>query len=90
MYVAGLLRREPLIAVWSTDTTPVGPGPAFGVSDPWISDDLPDPATPVTTQSTPSGTSTSTSCRLCEFAPRISSLPVGVRTVSLSAVLTSR
>ena len=43
-----------------------------------ISELLPEPATPVTTTSTPSGMSTSTSCRLCVDAPRISSAPVGV------------
>src|SRR6478752_10152145 len=67
VYVAGLLRRDPLIAPWSTTTTSSRPA-----SDPWISDDLPEPATPVTTHSTPSGTSTSTSRRLCADAPRIS------------------
>src|SRR3954453_22060071 len=66
-YVAGLLRREPRIAPWSTDTTP--PRPA---TDPWISELLPDPATPVTTTSTPIGMSTSTSCRLFVSAPRTS------------------
>src|SRR6476646_11669088 len=59
VYVAGLLRREPLIAPWSTDTTPSRPS-----TDPVISELLPDPATPVITTSTPSGMSTSTSCRL--------------------------
>src|SRR3954470_16272740 len=54
VYVAGLLRLEPRIAPWSTRTTSSRPA-----SEPWISDDLPDPATPVTTHSTPSGTSTS-------------------------------
>src|SRR5204863_5849604 len=73
VYVAGLLRREPRMAAWSTDTTPAEAG-----MEPWISELLPEPATPVTTQSTPSGTSTSTSCRLCEAAPRIGSRPVGV------------
>src|SRR3954468_3514103 len=67
VYVAGLLRREPRIAPWST-TTPS----SFAATDPWTSELLPDPATPVTTQSTPSGTSTSTSFRLCVEAPRIS------------------
>src|SRR3954454_15278720 len=67
VYVAGLLRREPLIAALSTTTTPSRPA-----TDPWMSDDLPEPATPVTTHSTPSGTSTSTSCRLCSDAPLIS------------------
>src|SRR3954469_3543900 len=75
VYVAGLLRREPRIALWSTDTTPSRPA-----TEPWISELLPEPATPVTTQSTPSGTSTSTSCRLCSAAPRISMVPLGVRT----------
>src|ERR1700760_3687337 len=64
VYVAGLLRREPRIGVWSTATTPSRPA-----TDPWISELLPDPATPVTTTSTPSGTSTSTSHRLCSVAP---------------------
>src|SRR3954466_12897060 len=81
VYVAGLLRREPRIAPWSIDTTPSRPD-----TEPWISELLPDPATPVTTTRIPSGMSTSTSRRLWEDAPRISSLPVGVRTVSLSAV----
>src|SRR3982751_3438729 len=64
VYVAGLLRREPLIAPWSITTTPSRPS-----NDPWISELLPDPATPVITVSTPSGTSTSTSLRLCVEAP---------------------
>src|SRR5438045_8018322 len=64
VYVAGLLRREPRIGVWSTDTTP-----SRLASEPWISELLPEPATPVTTTSTPSGTSTSTSRRLCVLAP---------------------
>src|SRR5258705_5005264 len=75
VYVAGLLRREPWIAPWSIDTTPAPAG-----IDPCTSDDFPDPATPVTTQSTPSGMSTSTSWRMCSFAPRISSVPVGLPT----------
>src|SRR5665811_2628339 len=74
-YVAGLLRREPRIGVWSTATTPSRPD-----TEPWISELLPDPATPVTTTSTPSGTSTSTSRRLWRLAPRISSAPLDVRT----------
>src|SRR2546430_14483913 len=80
VYVAGLLRREPRIAPWSIDTTPSPAG-----IDPCTSELLPEPATPVTTQSTPSGTSTSTSRRLWVGAPRSSSAPVGVRTVSLRA-----
>src|SRR5262247_4560602 len=43
VYVAGLLRREPRIAPWSTDTTPSRPD-----TEPWSSELLPDPATPVT------------------------------------------
>ena len=70
MYVAGLLRREPLIAAWSTATTPSRPD-----TEPWISELFPDPATPVTTTSTPSGMSTSTSCRLWVLAPRTSTTP---------------
>src|ERR1700738_3751899 len=80
VYVAGLLRREPRIAPWSIDTTPSPAG-----IDPCTRELLPEPATPVITQSTPSGMSTSTSCRLWEVAPRIFSVPVGVRTVSLRA-----
>src|SRR5882757_5308739 len=75
VYVAGLLRREPLIPAWSTDTTPSRPE-----TEPWIRELLPDPATPVTTTSTPSGMSTSTSWRLWAPAPRTSSAPDGVRT----------
>src|SRR5215208_7781578 len=59
VYVAGLLRREPRVPPWSTDTTPSRPD-----TEPWIRELFPDPATPVTTTSTPSGISTSTSCRL--------------------------
>src|SRR5947208_10420699 len=79
VYVAGLLRREPLIAPWSTTTTPSRPA-----TDPWINELLPDPATPVRTQSTPSGMSTSTSCRLCVEAARTCKAPVAARTDSLS------
>src|SRR5947207_4145283 len=68
LYVAGLLRREPRIGVWSTDTTPSRPD-----TEPSISELLPDPATPVTTTSTPSGMSMSMSCRLWVLAPRTSS-----------------
>src|SRR6204780_3206646 len=74
VYVAGLLRREPRIAPWSTDTTPAPAG-----IDPCTSELLPEPATPVMTTSTPSGMSTSTSRRLCSVAPRISSAPAGGR-----------
>src|SRR5919198_2392407 len=74
VYVAGLLRREPRIGAWSTETTPSLPH-----TEPWISELLPAPATPVTTHSTPSGMSTSTSWRLWVVAPRTSSVPDAVR-----------
>src|SRR4029077_5687514 len=85
VYVAGLLRREPRIAPWSIDTTPAPVG-----IDPWTSELLPDPATPVMTTSTPSGMSTSTLRRLWVVAPRIFSAPVGVRNVFLTAARSSR
>src|ERR1700738_5227989 len=64
--VAGLLRREPRIAPWSIDTTPAPAG-----IDPRTSELLPEPATPVTTTSTPSGMSTSAHSRLCAAPPRL-------------------
>src|SRR5215217_4880824 len=79
VYVAGLLRREPRIAVWSTETTPA----PLGI-EPWMSELFPDPATPVTTHSTPSGTSTLTSWRLWRVAFRIGSVPVDARVRVLS------
>src|SRR6476659_6189801 len=75
VYVAGLLRREPLIAPWSTTTTPSRPA-----TEPVTSELLPEPATPVSTTSTPSGRSTSTSRRLWVEAPRTASTPEGART----------
>src|SRR3989454_9384022 len=80
VYVAGLLLREPRVALWSIDTTPAPAG-----IDPCTSELLPEPATPVTTTSTRRGMSTSTSRRVCAHAPRISSPPVGVRPASLRA-----
>src|SRR3954468_15925895 len=65
LYVAGLLRREPRIAVWSPATTPSRPA-----AEPSISELLHEPATPVITVSTPSGMSTSTFGRLLVAAPR--------------------
>src|ERR687898_2982231 len=73
VYVAGLLRREPRIALWSIDTTPSPAG-----IDPCTRELLPEPATPVTTTSTPSGTSTLTFRRLWRGAFRVSPPPVGV------------
>src|SRR3954463_12970379 len=79
VYVAGLLRREPLIAPWSTDTTP-----SRSDTEPLISELLPDPAPPGSPTSTPGGMSTSTACRLFRSAPRISREPVGSRVSLLS------
>src|SRR3954468_13917692 len=80
VYVAGLLRREPLIAAWSTDTTPSRPD-----TEPSMRKLSPDPATPVTTTSTPSGMSTSTFCRLWVLAPRTSSTPDEARSDGFKA-----
>src|SRR3954451_11191335 len=85
VYVAGLLRREPRIDVWSTDTTPSRPA-----TEPWISELLPDPATPVTTTSTPSGMSTSTFCKLWVVAPRTSNAPDAFRTEGFNDARSSR
>ena len=51
---------------------------------PWISELLPEPATPVTATSTPSGTSTDTSLRLWSRAFRIGIEPRGVRGSALA------
>src|SRR5688500_5277863 len=59
VYVAGLLRREPRIAAWSIETTP-----SRSATEPSMRELLPEPATPVTTTSTPSGMSTLTLRRL--------------------------
>src|ERR1700755_3163081 len=85
VYVAGLLRREPRIGVWSTATTPFRPD-----TEPWISELLPEPATPVITVSTPSGMSTSTSLRLWVRAPRTSITSVGVLTEGFNDARSSR
>ena len=74
-----MLRREPRIGVWSTDTTP-----APAEIDPWMSELLPEPATPVTTTSTPSGMSTVDVRAGCAGSRRGSrACPSGVRTVWL-------
>src|SRR5712691_8704697 len=83
VYVAGLLRRDPRMAVWSTVITPSRPD-----TEPRISELLPEPATPVRTTSTPSGISTWTSRRLWRLAPRTSSAFDGVRTDGLSRART--
>src|SRR5256885_2315853 len=66
VYVAGLLRREPRIGTWSIDTTPAPAG-----IDPCTSELLPEPATGVTTTSTPRGTSTAGGRGLGAVAPGI-------------------
>src|SRR5207237_3740485 len=75
VYVAGFERREPLIAAWSMTVTD---GSVRG-KQPWISELLPEPATPVTATSTPSGTSTETSWRLWSRALRIGIEPPDTR-----------
>src|SRR3954452_18406124 len=65
VYVAGLLRREPRIGGWPRPTPP-----SRWARERWIRDLLPNPATPVTTTSTPNGTSTLTFLRLWVLAPR--------------------
>ena len=72
--MAGLLRREPRMGLWSMATTP-----GLGETEPWMSELLPEPATPVTATSTPSGMSTSTFLRLLALARRISNHPAGGR-----------
>ena len=64
--------------------------PSRGDTDPWISELFPEPATPVTTTSTPVGTSTSTPVRLWVLAPRTSMTPVRSRTVPLRRARSSR
>ena len=76
----GCCGATPLIGAWSTTTTSSKAGTL-----PWMSEDLPEPATPVTTVRMPSGMSTSTFLRLCWVAPRISSAPFGARVVGLRA-----
>ncbi len=65
--MAGFDRREPRMADWSMTVTD---GSVRG-RQPWMSELLPEPATPVTATSTPVGTSTETSWRLCSRALRI-------------------
>src|SRR5262245_28274648 len=81
LYVAGLERRAPRIADWSMTVTD---GFVRG-RQPWISELLPDPATPVTATRTPVGTSTETSLRLWSLAFRIGIEPVGRRGSVLSS-----
>ena len=51
---------------------------------PWISELLPEPATPVMATRTPVGMSTETFRRLCTDAFRTGSAPEGLRTVSFN------
>ncbi len=65
-----------MIAPWSIATTP-----SRRATEPWISELLPEPATPVTTTSTPSGMSTSTSCEVVGGgAAHLELVPDGART----------
>ncbi|CAO0837939.1 hypothetical protein SMICM17S_04068 [Streptomyces microflavus] len=82
MYEAGVEREEAVIALWST-TTACG-WAAVNTSE--TSVDLPEPATPVTTVSTPVGNDTSSPLRLCRSAPRTGRRPVGERNSPLSGV----
>ena len=86
VYVAGFERREPRMADWSITVTD---GSTRG-RQPWINELFPEPATPVTATSTPSGTSTETSFRLCTCAFRMGFEPRGRRGAPLSARRTSR
>src|SRR5688500_13902364 len=86
VYVAGFERREPRMAAWSITVTA---GSVRG-RQPWMSELLPDPATPVTATITPSGTSIETSLRLWRFALRIGIEPLGVRVDAFRRWPTSR
>jgi hypothetical protein len=79
VYVAGLLRRDPRIAAWSTETTP-SPG---GI-EPWMSELLPEPATPGDDAQHAERDVDVDVLQVVRVAPRTSSLPDGSRTVSLS------
>src|SRR5436190_12932870 len=86
VYVAGLERREPRIADWSMTVTD---GFVRG-RQPWMSELLPDPATPLTATSTPVGTSTETFLRLCSEAFLMAMEPCALRGVELIDCRTSR
>src|SRR5436190_17872587 len=86
LYVAGLDRREPRIADWSITVTE---GFVRG-RQPWISELLPEPATPVTATSSPSGTSTETSLRLWSRACRMGIEPRAMRGTTFSSWRVSR
>src|SRR6185295_14261994 len=86
VYVAGFERREPRMVDWSMTVTD---GSVRG-RQPWISELLPEPATPDTATSTPSGTSTETSLRLWSRALRIGIEPRGARGWGFSSWRRSR
>ena len=86
VYVAGFERREPRIADWSMTVTD---GSLRGMQ-PWISELLPEPATPVTATRTPSGTSTEMSRRLWSRAFRIGMKPRAARGSGFRPCRTSR
>ena len=77
VHVAAFERAEPLIASWvmTVASAPLG-------REPGMSEDLPEPATPVTATSIPRGTSTLTPSRLCVRAPSIRSAPPGSRSAA--------
>ncbi len=64
--------------------------PACPLTEPEISELLPEPATPVITHNTPNGRSTSTARRLWVDAARIGSVPLGSRMLALSWARSSR
>src|SRR6185437_11388994 len=75
VYVAGFDRLLAPTGDWSTT---IASG-CCGRNDWWISELFPDPATPVTTVSTPVGMSTRTFCRLLALASTIDSFPFAFR-----------
>lgn len=78
---------EPEMGDWSTQTASSRSAVAFSALS---SEDLPDPATPVTAVRTPVGRSTSIPARLFSSAPRISNHPDGSRGSSLSSTPSAR
>jgi hypothetical protein len=58
------------------------PSRSAGTSASMTSDDLPEPDTPVTAVKQPSGTSTSTPCRLCTCTPRSATWPERLRRIA--------
>jgi len=82
--VAGLLRREPRIGVWSTVTTPSRPD-----TEPWISELLPSPPR----RSRPQDAEREVDVHVVQVVgarAAYSSVPEGVRTVGLRRARSSR